>query len=102
MLQETLGSKYEISIFKSNAPLANVVEDLGNLSKDVSKQDHVVVVERPGNSLDRNCHYSIDRDLELIAERMNNTNVGFANLFMGHNKLWMNRIRNMNLRLDRP
>jgi hypothetical protein len=33
-----LGSKFDIcSIFKPNAPLANVVEDLGKLGKDLTK-----------------------------------------------------------------
>jgi hypothetical protein len=43
----------------------------------------------PGNSLDRNHHYSIEDDLNFIAERTPNTNVEFVNLFQMH-KLWMN------------
>jgi hypothetical protein len=36
--QETLGSKFEVcNIFKPNAPLAEVVEDLGQLSEGLTK-----------------------------------------------------------------
>jgi hypothetical protein len=55
MLKENLGIKFDIvSIFKPNAPLAKVVEDLGKLGKGLTKQDHIVIVGGPGNSLDRN------------------------------------------------
>jgi hypothetical protein len=103
MLQENLGSKFDIcSIFKPNAPLANVVENLGKLGKDLTKRDHIITVGGPGNSLDRNHHYSTEDDLNFIAERTSNTNVGFVNLFQRHDKPWMNgRVRSMNLRLDR-
>jgi hypothetical protein len=60
---------------KPNAPLANVLENLGKLSKDLNKQDHVLIAGKPGNSLDRNYHYSIDKDLKFNADRMNNTNM---------------------------
>jgi hypothetical protein len=43
--------------------LANVVEDLGKLGKDLTKQDHIIIVGGPGNSLDRNNHYSNEADL---------------------------------------
>jgi hypothetical protein len=103
-LQENLCNKDEIvSIFKPNAPLANVAEDLdlGKLSKDLTKQDHTVTVGGPGNSLDRNYHYSADMHLKFIAKRTNNTNVGFVKQFMRHNKRWMKRrIRRMNVQLD--
>jgi hypothetical protein len=45
MLQEILSKEYEVtSIFKPNFPLANVVEDLTNLGKDLTKWDHVLIV----------------------------------------------------------
>jgi hypothetical protein len=45
MLQEKLGIKFDMmSIFKPNATLAKVVEDLGKLGKDLTKQDHIVIV----------------------------------------------------------
>jgi hypothetical protein len=102
MLKESLGKGFDIvSIFKPNAPLANV-EDLAKLGKDLTKQDHIVVVGGPGNSLDRNYNYSIEKDINYIAERKTNTNVEFVNLFQRHDKPWMNgRVRGMNLRLDR-
>jgi hypothetical protein len=38
MLQETLGSKFEVcSIFKPNTPLANVFEDVRKPDKDLTK-----------------------------------------------------------------
>jgi hypothetical protein len=55
----------------------------------------------PGNSLERNYHYSIENDLNFIAKRTSNIDVRFVNLFERHDKPWMNgRVRNMNLRLD--
>jgi hypothetical protein len=40
MLKESLGERFDIvSIIKPNAPLANVVEDLGKLGKDLTKHD---------------------------------------------------------------
>jgi hypothetical protein len=56
----------------------------------------------PGNSLDRNYYYSVEKDVNFIAERTANTNVGRANLFRRHDKPWMNeRVRRVNLQLDR-
>jgi hypothetical protein len=49
MLQENLGKKYEIvRIFKPNALLANMVEDLGKLSKGLTKQNRIVIVGGSG------------------------------------------------------
>jgi hypothetical protein len=102
MLQTHLGTEYEVtSIFKPNAPLENVVEDLANLGKDLTKKDHIIIVGGPGNSLERNCHYSIEKDLSFIAKRTDHTNVRFVNLLRRYDKPWMNRkMRNVNLRLD--
>jgi hypothetical protein len=45
MLQENLDSKFEVcSIFKPNVPSANVIEDVRKLGKDITKQDHIVIV----------------------------------------------------------
>ncbi|KDR19419.1 hypothetical protein L798_06193 [Zootermopsis nevadensis] len=103
MLNENLGNKFDIvSIFKPNAPLANVIEDLGKLGKGLTKQDHILIVGGPGNSLDRNKKYSIEKDVDFIAKRTTNTNVGLVNLFSRHDRPWMNeRVRRVNLRLDR-
>jgi hypothetical protein len=55
----------------------------------------------PRNSLNRNYHYSIENDINFIAERLNNTNVGFVNVFRRNDKTWMNRqVRSVNLSLD--
>jgi hypothetical protein len=69
MLQENLGSKFEVcSIFKPNIPLANVVEDVRKLGKDLTKQYHIIIVGGARNSLDINQDYSIDKDLNFIAK----------------------------------
>jgi hypothetical protein len=44
----------------------------------------------PGNSLVRNYHYSVEKGINFIAERMENISVGFVNLFRRHDRLWMN------------
>jgi hypothetical protein len=81
MLQENLGNECEItSIFKNNAPFANVTEGLQKLGKNLSKRDHIKM-GWPGKSLNRNYHYSIEKGINLIAEKSNNGNVGFVNLF---------------------
>jgi hypothetical protein len=43
----------------------------------------------PGNSLDRNFHYSIENDLNFIADGTLNTNVGVVSLFERHDKPWL-------------
>jgi hypothetical protein len=56
----------------------------------------------PGNSLDRNYNYSLEKDINFIAERTASTNVGFVNLSQMHDKPWTNRrCGSMNLRLGR-
>jgi len=58
MLQEHLGSEYEITnIFKPNAPLADVDEYLQKFGNDLTKRYHIIIVRGPRNSLDRNYHY---------------------------------------------
>jgi hypothetical protein len=65
-------------------------------------QDHIVIVRGTWNSQNVNQDYSIDKDLNLIAERTSNRNVGFVNLLRKYDKLWMNgRVRSVNLQLDR-
>jgi hypothetical protein len=39
-----------------------------------------------GNSLDTNYQYSIENDLNFIAERTSNTNVGVVGLFERHDE----------------
>jgi hypothetical protein len=101
MLQKHLGFEYEVtSTFKPNALLANVIEDLENLSKDLTKKDHIVIVGGPENSLDRNYDDSIEKDLNSIARSTGHTNVRFVGLLKRHDKQWMNRkVRSVNLRL---
>jgi hypothetical protein len=74
----------------------------GKFGKDLTKQDHIIIVGGPGNGLDRNYNYSIEKDINYISERTTNTKVELVNLFQKHDKPWMNgRVRSMNLRLDR-
>jgi hypothetical protein len=59
ILQENQGTKFDVcSIFKPNASLAKVVENIAKLGKD-TKHDHVVIVEGPGNSLELHYHYAL-------------------------------------------
>jgi hypothetical protein len=45
MLRENLGNKFDtISIFKPNAPLAKVADDLRKVGIGITKQDHVIIV----------------------------------------------------------
>jgi hypothetical protein len=89
-----------MSIFKPNASLENIVEDLANLGKVLTKKDHIVIVGGPGNNLERNHHYSIKKDLNFIARRTDYT-VRFVNLLRRYDELWMKkRARSVNLRLD--
>jgi hypothetical protein len=81
-----------------NAPLANVAEDVRELGKDFIKQDHTVIVGGAGNSLYINNDYSIDKDLNFIAERTSYTNVGSVNLLRRYDKPWMlGKVRTVNL-----
>lgn len=88
-LKEHLGNEYEIiSIFKQNAHLTNIAEDLGKFCNNLIKPDHIIIVGEPRNSLGRNYHYSNEKGINFIAERSNNMNVGFATLFWRHDKQW--------------
>jgi hypothetical protein len=75
------------SIFKPSDPHAKVVADIGKIRKGLTMQDHIIIVGEPGSSLDRNYHYSIENDLDFIAERTSNTTVGFVNLFESNDKI---------------
>jgi hypothetical protein len=55
----------------------------------------------PGKSLGRNYHYSVEKDINFIAGKTSNTNVGFVGLLRRHDKPWMDRkVRSMNARLE--
>jgi hypothetical protein len=57
------------SIFKPNANLSNVTEDIGNLCKGLTKEDQVVIVGGAGNSLDRNLNYHIEKDIATLPRK---------------------------------
>lgn len=51
-----MNSRYKnrLRIFKSDVPLANIVENLRKLGNGPTKRDHVIIVGGPGNKLGRN------------------------------------------------
>jgi hypothetical protein len=53
---------------------------VGKYVKDLTKQDHIVIVGGAGNSLNINQDCSVDKDFNFTAERTSNTNVGFVSL----------------------
>jgi hypothetical protein len=78
-LQNAMGDACAVtSIFKPNADLSNVTGDTGNLCKDLTKEDQVVIVGVPGNSLDRNLNYQIEKDTSDIAQKTSSTDVKFV------------------------
>jgi hypothetical protein len=101
-LQNAMGDAYAVtSIFKPNADMSNVTEDIGNLCTGLTKEDQVVTVGGPGNSLDRNRNYQIEKDLSDIAQKNSSTNVKLVSLLWRHDKPWINRrVRDVNLRLE--
>lgn len=102
ILQEKLGDRYQVTnFFKPSACLSQVVEDIGSLCKDFSKQDHVVIVGGVGNSIDRDQGYSIECDLVKIASATTHTNVGLVPAFVRHDQPQLNRsVRRVNMELD--
>jgi hypothetical protein len=101
-LQKAMGDEYAVtSIFKPNADLGNVTRDIGKLCKDFGKEDQVVIAGGPGNSLDRNLNYQIEKDLSDIALKTRHTSVRFVGLLWRHDKPWINRwVMEVNLRLE--
>jgi hypothetical protein len=90
------------NIFKPNATLGNVVGELKELSKDLTKDDHVIIVGGPGNSLGRDLNYKIENDINSIAKNSTHTNVGFVGLLERHERPHMNNwVRSVNMRLER-
>jgi hypothetical protein len=104
LLQEILGTKFKVVlIYKPNTPVTKVVGDLGKPVEDMIKQVHNVIVRGPESSLDRNYHYLIEEDVNSIAERTTNINVGSVGHFKEHDEHWMNgRPSCVNLNLIRP
>jgi trans-2-enoyl-CoA reductase len=101
-LHSVLGYEYTIiSLFKPNAALHNVVVDLKTSSKDMTMDDHVIIVGGPGNSLDIDSNYQIEKDLNSITNDSINTNVRFVGLLEHHDKPHMNRwVMDLNMELE--
>jgi hypothetical protein len=88
-LHSILGDEYMVTnIFTPSATLGNVVEELKELSKDFTKDDHVIIVEGPGNSL----NYKIENDINSIAKNSTHTNVVFVGLLEGHDRPHMHQV----------
>jgi hypothetical protein len=88
-------------IFKPNAALGDVVGVLRALSKDLTKEDHVIIVEGPDNSLERDLNYQTEKDLDNTAKNSRHTNVEFVRLLGQHDQPHMNRwVRSVNMRLE--
>jgi hypothetical protein len=63
--------------------------------------DHDGIVGGPGNSLDRNLNYQIQKDISDIAQKTSSTNVKFDGLLWRHDKPWINRwVRGVDLQLE--
>ncbi|KAJ4441319.1 hypothetical protein ANN_11173 [Periplaneta americana] len=75
--------------FFRSAGLTHVTEDLVKLSSGFTKRDHIVIVGGPGNSLDRDVSYSVERDLENISKDSSHTNVEVVELFDRYDKPWL-------------
>jgi hypothetical protein len=72
-----------------------------DVERTFTKQDHIGIVGGPGNGMVRSYHYSVEKDVNSIAERTANTNAVFMNLLKRHDKTWMNgKVRNVNLSLN--
>jgi hypothetical protein len=84
-LHSTHADEYTVtSIFKPNAALGDVV-DLTTLSKDLTK-DNVIIVGGPGNSLERDLNYQIEKDLDNTAKNSSHTNVVSAGILGRHDR----------------
>lgn len=102
LLQEELGPEYQVTnFFKPNAGLGQVTEDIGSLCKDFTKEDTVVIVGGPGNSIDRDSEYSIESDLVKIASTTKHTSVGFVSVLRRHDQPHLNSsVGRVNLELE--
>jgi len=52
------------------------------ICKGLTKQVHTVIVKRPGKSLDKQCSYSFQKDLNIFSDMALNGNKRFVNLLM--------------------
>lgn len=66
-----------------------------------TKEDHVSIVQGPGNSLDRDFNYKIEKDLDSISKNIIHNNVSFGGLLKHHDTPHMSKwVRRENLRLE--
>lgn len=102
LLQDQLGSEYQVTnFFKPSAGLGQVTEDLGSLCKDFTKEDTVVIVGGPGNSIDRDPGYNIECDLAKIESATRHTSVEFVSVLRRHDRPHLNSsVGRVNLELE--
>lgn len=103
LLQDRLGSGYQVtSFFKPSASLDQVVEDVGSLCRDFTKEDAVVIVGGAGNSIDRDPDYSIESDLVKIVSATRHTDVRLVSVLGRHDRPHLNSsVGRVNLELER-
>jgi hypothetical protein len=86
----------------TNVTLGNVVGELKALTKDLTKDDHVIIVGEPGNSLDRDLNCKIENDMDNTAKNSIHTNVGFIGLLDHHDRPHISKwVGNANMKLER-
>lgn len=102
LLQDSLGSGYQVtSFFKPSASMGQVVEDVGSLCKDFTKEDAVVIVGGAGNSIDRDPDYSIESDLVKIVSATRHTDVRLVSVLERHDRPHLNSsVGRVNLELE--
>jgi hypothetical protein len=89
------------NIFKPSAMLGSDVGELKALSKDFSKDDAVIIVGGPGNSLGRDPNYNTENDVDNIAKSSTHTSVGFVGLLELHDRPYMSKwVMSADMRLE--
>jgi hypothetical protein len=77
------------------------VRDLKALSKDLTEEDHMIIVGGPDSSLGKDLIYQIEKDLDNIVEKSSHENVEFVSLEC-HDRHYMSKwARSVNLRCER-
>jgi hypothetical protein len=79
------------NILKLNAMPGNAVEKLTSPSKVFTKDDHVITMGGPGNSLDRGQNYKTENNIHNTAKNSTHTSVGFVGLLKHHNRPHMSK-----------
>jgi hypothetical protein len=99
-LHSVLGDEHMVTnTFKPNSTFDHVVGELRALSKDFTKDVHMITVRGPGNRFDRDLNYRIEDNIDNIAKNSIYTNIGFVSLPKRHDRPHMSKwVRSVNLR----